>query len=56
MKRIFPALTLTFLLMGFAFAGSTATINDVDFEIPSKYQGGELKNDMYRLDKDFSIR
>ena len=56
MKKLFLTLTLTFLLMGFVFAGSTITINDVDFEIPSKYKGGELKNDMYRLDNDFSIR
>lgn len=56
MKKFLLALTLTLLLLGCVFASSNVTVNGVDFEIPSKYQGGELKNDMYRLDNDFSIR
>ena len=56
MRKIFIALMLTALIMGCAYAGnSTVTINDVDFNIPPKYQGGEIINGNYRLENIFSI-
>ena len=57
MKKIFIALTLTIIIMSCAYASnSTITINNVDFNISSQYQGGELTNDYYKLDNIFSIR
>lgn len=56
MKKIFIALTLAALIMGCAYASnSTVIINDVDFKIPPKYQGGEIVNGNYRLNNTFSI-
>lgn len=56
MRKILIALALTALIMGGAYAGnSTATVNGVDFNIPSKYQGGEMINGDYRLENIFSI-
>lgn len=56
MKRIMVALTLTILLMSFVYAGSNVKVNDAEFSLPSKYQGGELDNNSYRLNNTFSIR
>lgn len=56
MKRIMVALTLTILLMSFVYAGSNVKVNDAEFSLPSKYQGGELNNNSYRLNNTFSIR
>ena len=56
MKRIMVALTLTILLMSFVYAGSNVKVNDAEFSLPSKYQGGDLDNNSYRLNNTFSIR
>jgi len=56
MKRIMVALTLTILLMSFVYAGSNVKVNDAEFSLPPKYQGGELDNNSYRLNNTFSIR
>lgn len=56
MKRIMVALTLTILLMSFVCASSTVKVNDAEFSLPPKYQGGELNNNSYRLNNTFSIR
>ena len=57
MKKIFIILTVGLLIMGCAYASnSTMKINGIDFELPEKYQGGELKNNGYQLDNTFSIR
>ena len=56
MKKIF-LITTIFLLIGCAYAqNSTIAINNVEFKIPEKYQGGELNNGKYQLDNVFSIR
>lgn len=56
MKKIFIALTLAILIMGFAYASnSTVTINDVEFKLPSEYQGGKMTNGNYKLENIFSI-
>lgn len=56
MRKIFITFALTILIMGCAYANdSTVTINDVDFSLPSKYQGGELTGSYYKLDNVFSI-
>ena len=56
MKKIFIAIILSILLIGCAYAiNSTVTINDADFELPSKYQGGEMINGNYKLENIFSI-
>lgn len=56
MKKIVIILSIAILLISCSYAASaTVEINDVSFKIPSKYQGGELKNDKYKLDNNFSI-
>ena len=57
MKKIF-IIAIIFLIIGCAYAqnNSTISINGVEFEIPDKYQGGELNNGKYQLDNVFSIR
>ena len=49
---------LTVLFVGCAYGQnhSTVEINGVEFNIPDKYMGGELKNGKYQLDNIFSIR
>lgn len=56
MKRILVAVTLTILLISFVCASSTVKVNDAEFSLPPKYQGGELNNNSYRLNNTFSIR
>ncbi len=56
MKRILLTVTLTILLMSFVCASSTVKVNDAEFSLPPKYQGGELNNNSYRLNNTFSIR
>lgn len=56
MKKIFISLTLAILIIGSTYAGnSTVTINDIDFDLPSKYHGGEMINGNYKLENVFSI-
>lgn len=57
MKKLIIILTLSLLLLSCVYAGdSTIKINDVEFKIPPKYQNGELSDNSYRLDNNFSIR
>ena len=58
MKKMFMILMLSVLLVGCAYAqnNSTVDINGVEFEIPDKYHGGEMKNGKYQLNNIFSIR
>lgn len=56
MKKILIFTMLLFILIGCAFASSTIKINDAEFQLPSKYQGGELDGDSYKLNNTFSIR
>lgn len=56
MKKILIFTILLFILIGCAFASSTIKINDAEFQLPSKYQGGELDGDSYKLNNTFSIR
>ena len=56
MKKILIFTMLLFILIGCAFASSTIKINDAEFQLPSKYQGGELDEDSYKLNNTFSIR
>lgn len=48
MKRLI-IITSIFLLMGCCYAGeySTVNVNGVDFEIPSEYAGGDIKDNKY---------
>lgn len=56
MKKMFLILTLSIFLMSCVYANeNTIQINDIDFEIPAKYQNGELYNGKYQLNKNFSI-
>ena len=56
MKKIFLFLVIFTLLAGCVYATQTVEINNVTFEIPSKYSGGEIDDDEYELDNVFSIR
>lgn len=56
MKKTLLFLILTFLLIGCVYAGQNVEINDVSFEIPSKYSGGDFENGCYELEDTFSIR
>lgn len=56
MKKILIFTILLFLLIGCVFASSDIKINDAEFQLPSKYQGGELNGDSYKLNNTFSIR
>lgn len=56
MKKIFLILMMGILLISCIYAGEAIVkINDVDFEIPAQYQGGELSNGRYKLDNIFTI-
>lgn len=57
MKKIF-ILLITLLLISCVWAqtNSNININGVNFEIPSKYQDGEVKNDRYDLEDTFTIQ
>ena len=56
MKKILITLTLITLIMSCSYASnSTITINNVDFSIPSEYQGGKMINGNYKLENIFSI-
>lgn len=55
-KKIFIPLIAIILIGGvWAQNDSNITLNNVNFEIPSKYQGGELDNNRYELKNEFSI-
>ena len=57
MKKIFIILCGAILLLGCCYATDSAVeINSAEFEIPSKYQGGEFNGLEYKLDNTFSIR
>lgn len=57
MKKLIIILTLSLLLVGCVYASdSTIKINGIEFKIPPKYQNGELDDDSYRLENNFSIR
>ncbi len=57
MREMIAIIFITTLIMGCAHASQqTIEIGGADFEIPSKYQGGELKDNQYSLDNNFSIR
>lgn len=57
MKKSLIVMTIALMLMACVHAeSSTVKINGTDFEIPDKYQGGELKANSYKLDNIFSIR
>lgn len=56
MKKILIFTILLFLLIGCAFASSAIKINDAEFQLPSKYRGGEVDGDSYKLNNTFSIR
>jgi len=56
MKKILITLTLITLIMSCSYASNyTITINNVDFSIPSEYQGGKMINGNYKLENIFSI-
>ncbi len=55
-KKIFIILIFIIFISGvWAQNDSHITINNVTFEIPSKYQGGELSVNKYKLENEFSI-
>lgn len=56
-KKIFIILT-AFILVSCVWAqnDSNVKINGIEFEIPSKYQGGELENDKYKLEDVFILQ
>lgn len=57
MKKSLIVMTIALMLMACVHAeSSTVKINGTDFEIPDKYQGGDLKANSYKLDNIFSIR
>ena len=57
MKKTIIILTMVLLLAGCAYASnSTVDINGIEFEIPVKYQGGDIKANGYELNNTFSIR
>ena len=58
MKKKIWILLITFFLISSVCAQNdmAVQINDIEFEIPSKYQGGKTINDKYKLDDIFSIR
>ena len=41
--------------MGCVYAQDSIKINDVEFEIPSQYPGGDISDNYYRLDNEFLI-
>lgn len=55
-KKIFIFM-ITILFIGAVWAqnDSNITLNNVNFEIPSKYKGGEIDNNRYELNNEFSI-
>lgn len=55
MKKIIFTLLILTASIGCVYA-QNIEINSVEFELPSKYSNGELYNDIYRLDNQFSIR
>jgi len=55
MKKLIIFILLIFLLGCVHAYDSPIEINDVEFNIPSKYQGGDLSEDYYRLDNEFLI-
>lgn len=56
MKKILITLALITLIMSCSYASNyTITINNVDFSIPSEYQGGKMINGNYKLENIFSI-
>lgn len=55
MKKIIFTLLILTAFIGCVYA-QNIEINSVEFELPSKYSNGELYNDIYRLDNQFSIR
>ena len=55
MKKLIIFILLIFLLGCVHAYDSSIEINDVEFNIPSKYQGGDLFEDYYRLDNEFLI-
>ena len=54
MKKLIILILLIFL-MGCVYAQDSIEINDVEFYIPSQYQGGYISEDYYRLDNEFLI-
>jgi hypothetical protein len=56
MKKMFLILLMAFLLIGCAWANDRIEIGDVEFELPSKYCGGDVNNNSYELNDTFSIR
>lgn len=56
MRKMLIILSLAILLVGCVNAqNNTIEINEIEFELPDRYLGGELKNDRYALDNVFSI-
>lgn len=57
MNKILLILFLTLLIISCTYAtDSTIKINEAKFQIPPQYQGGELNNEIYKVDNTFSIR
>lgn len=55
-KKILILLTVILFIGGvWAQNDSNITLNNVNFEIPSKYKGGEIDNNRYELKNEFSI-
>ena len=57
MKKILIICAATLLLLaGVSAADSNIKINDITFEIPEKYQGGDLSDDEYEIEDVIKIR
>lgn len=57
MKKYLAMIFIITIMSGCVYAISESIeINGTSFEIPPKYQGGELKNNKYSLDNNFSIK
>lgn len=57
MKKVLIVLTIALLLISGVYSqNNSVKINGIDFEIPSKYLGGELDEEEYELEDIFSIK
>ena len=57
MKKLLIILSLAILLISCVNAQNNAVeINGIEFKLPEKYLGGELTNDKYEVEDNFSIK
>ena len=57
MKKLLIILSLSILLTGCVYAqNESVKINGISFEIPDRYSGGEIEDNRYILEDNFSIK